>query len=755
MMEIFAGRRFLRGQISIEFMMSAVIISMVFLFGIMIFQSRAQINSTYSVQGKAQEAAFRLARNINNVYLMDDNSSFSDYFYYANQYYTVSKGYSSIMVWPDPNTFVDAPIIPKDLDLMVSDLNGEIFFRKQGGKVAVGYVSGEVSPEVPVPPVPVQPVWFYLSSLNHDYDFNGFLYKRQDSAWTPTGELDWNTGANYSYQSSDYNRDMNGLVAYYKFNSKNGAVIDDAAGHDNNGTLTNGADTNALGLWDSNAGYFNGANGYVQTSSVTNIPVGDSNWTVGAWVKPTSFYPATNYNCIISWGSEASKQLMFIGLKYANGNIQVSHWASDWDTGVAVPLNNWSHIVVTYNGSKEMVFLNGQYVAQRDLSNLNIIETQHVTIGKHDNVDNHYFNGSIDEVAIWNRALTATEVQADYNGWINAKFVNADVVDAGSTADWNQAKVNKDINYQFNSELSSGEKWFDVNLVGLWHLNAGDASSDFEDASANNNDGIPSGFDNDENVSCLWSTNCFDFDGTDDCVSISGATTVSGARTIVAWVKPNSNTGYGLPIITGGISEEGDFFGIAGTSGNCAVGQYELYLDHWGYTCYDSDIKVLTGIWNQVALIYTGSSITFYVNGVAGNTLSEQLYNYEINTYTIGGNTIGGSTTKESFNGSIDEVTIWNRALSTGEIKDLYRKGVSRLDLNVYSCSDSVCATKTSSQYITDANNNSWMDISSLSSSRYLGFDALFKQSGAFADYNAGTFWVGGLIKDINISAES
>ncbi|MCX6801113.1 MAG: hypothetical protein NTZ73_02900 [Candidatus Diapherotrites archaeon] len=128
-----------RAQISIEFMMSAVIISMVFLFGVMIFQSRAQINTNYSIQGKAQEAAFRLARNINNVYLTDDNSSFSDYFYYANQHYTISKGYGSIMVWPDSNNFVDAPIIPKDLNLTVSDLNGEIFFRKQDGKVIVGY----------------------------------------------------------------------------------------------------------------------------------------------------------------------------------------------------------------------------------------------------------------------------------------------------------------------------------------------------------------------------------------------------------------------------------------------------------------------------------------------------------------------------------------------------------------------------------------------------------------------------------------
>ena len=74
------------------------------------------------------------------------------------------------------------------------------------------------------------------------------------------------------------------------------------------------------------------------------------------------------------------------------------------------------------------------------------------------------------------------------------------------------------------------------------------------------------------------------------------------------------------------------------------------------------------------------------------------------------------------------------------------------MDLNVYSCSDVNCLTKTSSQYITGVSNNVWTDLSSnLLNSRYLGFDSYFKKAKGFEDYNAGTFYVGSFVNDFNV----
>jgi hypothetical protein len=109
-----------------------------------------------------------------------------------------------------------------------------------------------------------------------------------------------------------------------------------------------------------------------------------------------------------------------------------------------------------------------------------------------------------------------------------------------------------------------------------------------------------------------------------------------------------------------------------------------------------------------------------------------------------------GNSRNDWFTGNIEEIAVWSRALSASEVSDLYRKGVSRLDLNVYSCSDVSCVNKTSSLFVSDANNNFLIDVSSLSSSQYLGFDVFFKQANGF-DGNANINWLGSFLKDVNV----
>src|SRR5207253_1458413 len=119
-------------------------------------------------------------------------------------------------------------------------------------------------------------------------------------------------------------------------------------------------------------------------------------------------------------------------------------------------------------------------------------------------------------------------------------------------------------------------------------------------------------------------------------------------------------------------------FGIAGTGGeNSGVTQYALYVDHWGFAAYRSNILVTPNQWTHVALAYDGAqTASFYINGqFAGSVVAQGLYDYNLNTYTIGGSTIGGTTTNASFNGFIDDLAIYNRALSGAEIQQIYNAG--------------------------------------------------------------------------------
>lgn len=175
------------------------------------------------------------------------------------------------------------------------------------------------------------------------------------------------------------------------------------------------------------------------------------------------------------------------------------------------------------------------------------------------------------------------------------------------------------------------------------------------------------------------------FDGNGQLVDLGGSGTISGARSVVAWVNFQANSLFlGQPIIVGGVPGAGDFFGIAGNGGeNSGVPQYDLYIDHWATAAYHSDIAVTPNQWNQVAFTYDGagivnaSTVNFYINGqAAGSWISNGLYNYGIDTYTIAGNTIGGTTTEGSLNGLMHGVGIYDSELTSSQILALYQSVV-------------------------------------------------------------------------------
>jgi hypothetical protein len=83
---------------------------------------------------------------------------------------------------------------------------------------------------------------------------------------------------------------------------------------------------------------------------------------------------------------------------------------------------------------------------------------------------------------------------------------------------------------------------------------------------------------------------------------------------------------------------------------------------------YGSNLSLLPGAWNHVALTYDGSTIQFYVNGVAAEPVIGSLYDYRLRTCTIGGNRIRGTTTGRSFKGLLDEIRLYSRVLTSSEI---------------------------------------------------------------------------------------
>ncbi len=127
-----------RGQVTFEFLVTIIIVLVIFVVGMAIFQSRNDLNNNNFQKWDCEDISYRLARNINNAYFLDENSSIRDSLFWSGN----SKGFSisnnSVNVYSG-DVFFSASIVTSDVDFVAADLNGVIFFKKINGRVVVDY----------------------------------------------------------------------------------------------------------------------------------------------------------------------------------------------------------------------------------------------------------------------------------------------------------------------------------------------------------------------------------------------------------------------------------------------------------------------------------------------------------------------------------------------------------------------------------------------------------------------------------------
>jgi Concanavalin A-like lectin/glucanases superfamily/Divergent InlB B-repeat domain/Immunoglobulin I-set domain len=137
-------------------------------------------------------------------------------------------------------------------------------------------------------------------------------------------------------------------------------------------------------------------------------------FTAEAWVFPTAA-PNNIPQTIIARGHFGNTW----DLRLTNSMPQFwSHGAQGLVGSSAIPLNEWTHLAITFDGFIKRLYVNGAQVASREqLRALLYDASVPVTIGSdfEDGKSGNHFHGRIDEVALYNRALTADEVLSMYN----------------------------------------------------------------------------------------------------------------------------------------------------------------------------------------------------------------------------------------------------------------------------------------------------------------------------------------------------
>jgi hypothetical protein len=262
----------------------------------------------------------------------------------------------------------------------------------------------------------------------------GLIINSGDSApYIANASIDEVKLYDYARSPAQIAYDYNGgnPVGWWKFDECSGTTAHDSSGNGNNGTITPNAGRTAgtcgsgvnTEMWNGgttgkyNASLkFDGVGDYVQLASTTRLPTnnGDS-WTISAWVNPTAIDSIDHF--IAGWGdSNTAGRTPHISLSASN-KWRVSTWgvANDLDSASTPQSGVWTHVVGVFDGTNEWLYINGKLDTGPKAVTSNPASTS-ARIGRDPVTTGLYWKGLIDEVKIYNYALTATQIKTLYNG---------------------------------------------------------------------------------------------------------------------------------------------------------------------------------------------------------------------------------------------------------------------------------------------------------------------------------------------------
>ena len=401
-----------------------------------------------------------------------------------------------------------------------------------------------------------------------------------------------------------------------------GTVADSSTGGANPGTLTNFLSPNGVvssGKF-STALSFDGANDYVSVVDSSSFSWTSSGMTVEAWVNSANATSVDKRTIVVKSSGAGSYEFMFDietdGRVRMMVGINGTSIANPAYSSSSITSGAWNHIAGTYDGSNVVAYLNGTPGSPTAKTGTVYNGTGDINIGRYPG--GRYFDGSIDEAAVYNTALTQAQITDHYR-----RGIAEDATMSNSAF-----------------EANDGNTYGPVTTAGNTGFNQ-----------------------------------ALSFDGVDDYVSVGRSASLSFVNTdafsVEAWFQ--FPTAADLPSAKG-YSEiiwiQCDSGGAC-NSATSPLGRGWLLISssdntirtNIGNANLSSGVIVDLGAWYHAAATYNNGTLKIYVNGVEKNSVSTT-YENSTGNYVIGNNKNLIAGTK----GLIDEVAIWNMALDAATI---------------------------------------------------------------------------------------
>jgi|GEM_PF-1572770 hypothetical protein len=422
-----------------------------------------------------------------------------------------------------------------------------------------------------------------------------------------------------------------GLVAYYPFNNN----ANDESGNGNNGTVS-GATLTTDRFGNANSAYsFDGASSKIDVAQSNNLfNLGQDQYTICGWFNSSNISkiaqevfnttPAAGLGFSFNYSVDASNRFSYFigsGPSWVATNLLGNK--TDYNQG------HWYFFTLVKSG------INYRFLIDRisdyeinvpEASSFNV--SAGCTIGSYGQGYGEYFQGMLDDFRIYNRALSANEIDSLYH-----------------LGDWGYGPV---AYYPFNGNAN--------------------------DESGNGNHGTVNGA---TLSSDRFGTpnRAYNFDGTSNYISVADTDLLdfSGSRSfsLSCWIKAATLPPQGVRNIIG--KEKSDFSDYEWLLTISPDSMIQFFVGGFNGTSTPNNVQIMRQRWYHIVCVWNGNIgiQNLYRDGVLAASNTNSVSNLQHTNYTIKVGYVG-QIPQHDFGGFVDDIRVYNRALSANEIDSLY-----------------------------------------------------------------------------------
>jgi hypothetical protein len=225
--------------------------------------------------------------------------------------------------------------------------------------------------------------------------------RKSKLAWHATEDKAWETPQAFG------NAELAGLVGWWKFDETQGTTAKDSSGNNHNGTLVGNAKWAHGRIGGAVA--LDGAGSFVRIADQSAFGLADQA-TIACWMNIHSV-PA-EWMAIVTKGDGAWR--LSTHLKDRIIHFSVNDWSRNdgVNASTTINANEWHHLAAVYNGSVMQLYLDGKLDATQPWTGGIGRNDADVLIGENVEQPNRCFDGLIDDVRIYNHALSESEIKA-------------------------------------------------------------------------------------------------------------------------------------------------------------------------------------------------------------------------------------------------------------------------------------------------------------------------------------------------------